>query len=117
LPRASTTPGRMGRAPAFISRRLRRRIAAMLGRLARLPVPTGSKEKMVVLSAAKYVLWRVGVRRGVAKVDRKWRNSVCAGSESRKVGGDPDEKCFPLTRTAMEGDNDGLRSGQKGDPR
>src|SRR5580692_12091260 len=85
----------------------------MLGRLALLPVPTGSKEKMVVMSAAKYVLWRVGVRRGVAKVDRKWRNSVCAGSESRKVGGDPDQRCFTLTRTAMEGDNGGLMLGAK----
>ena len=64
-------------------------------------------------SAAKYVLWRVGVRSGVAKVGRKWRNFVCAGSESRTVGGDPDDKCFTLTRTVMEGDNGGLMLGSK----
>jgi hypothetical protein len=46
-------------------------------------------------------------------VGRKWRNSVCAGSESRKVGGDPDEKCFTLTRTAMEGTMAALCLGAK----
>jgi hypothetical protein len=43
----------------------------------------------------------------------KWRNFVCASSESRKLGGDPDEKCFTLTRTAMEEDNGGLMLGAK----
>src|SRR5712692_1628500 len=40
-----------------------------------------------------------GVRRGVAKVGHKWGNFGGAGSESRTVGGDPDENCFTLTRT------------------
>jgi hypothetical protein len=36
-------------------------------------------------------------------VGRKWRNFGCASLESRTVGGDLDENCFTLTRTAIDG--------------
>jgi len=42
---------------------------------------------MVVRSCIGIGLQRVGGRRGVAKVSRKWCNLDCAGSESRTVGG------------------------------
>jgi hypothetical protein len=58
---------------------------------------------MVVRSCIGIGSQRVGGRSGVAKVGRKWRNFGCTGSESRPVGGDPDEKYFTLTRTGMGG--------------
>ena len=58
---------------------------------------------MVVRSCIGIGSQRVGGRSGVAKVGRKWRNFGCAASESRTVGGAPDEHCFTLTRTGIGG--------------
>jgi hypothetical protein len=49
---------------------------------------------MVVRSRIGIGLQQVRVRRGVAKVSRKWRNFGCAGSESCTVGGGPYENLF-----------------------
>jgi hypothetical protein len=58
-------------------------------------------------------LQRVGVRRGVAKVGRKWRNFGGAGAESRTIGA-LQMKLFHIDANRDWGDNDICFWGQKG---
>jgi hypothetical protein len=58
-------------------------------------------------------LQRVGVRRGVAKVGRRWRNFGGAGAESRTIGA-LQMKLFHIDANRDWGDNDICFWGQKG---
>jgi hypothetical protein len=62
-------------------------------------------------------LQRVGVRRGVAKVGRKWRNFGGTGAESRTVGVIRCENPFTFTRTGIEITKVAVCRDQKRDPR
>jgi hypothetical protein len=65
----------------------RRRFGAMLGRIALLPIPTGSVDRWIVVqSAAESVYKLVGVRRGVAKVCTNGAILGCIGADGRPSG-------------------------------